>query len=107
MAFLIQASHIANANGMVVVVLDMSTGILLLAAFMDGAVLVDDPVVANHGVVAGLVPAVDVGDSDWLVDTGGCTMYDDVQYFFHWFHFLTQNFVILSHTDSTDSTDFF
>ena len=83
MAFLIQAANIADANGMLVVVLDMSTGIHLFTAFMDATILVDDPVEANNGEVAGLVPAVNVGNSDCLVDTGSRTMYDDVQHLLH------------------------
>ena len=49
-AFRIHATDIANTNGMLVVVLDMGTGVLLGAAWMNASILINDPVVATAGL---------------------------------------------------------
>lgn len=56
---------------MVVVVSDVGSGIILIAAFVNSAILVDDPVIAAAGPVPGFVAAVDVFDGPLLIDTGG------------------------------------
>ena len=86
-AFVVLAANIADANSMLVVVLDMLTGILLVTAFQDVAFLVDDPVVADHGEVAGPVPTVNILDGDFLTDSRARTVYDNEEHVFHgqWF----------------------
>ena len=98
-AFFIQASLIADADGVLVVVADMGTGELFGAAFLDGALTVDVPVVAALGEAPGLVPAVDVIDGDSLRESRGGAVYDDVQHVFHGFdvfHF-TRIIMLMSH----------
>ena len=85
-AFVILSTDIADANRMLVVVLDMFAGVQFITAFVDTAILVDHPVVADHGKVAGLVPAVDVIDSDGLTDFRARAVNDNVEHVFHWLH---------------------
>ena len=66
-AFLVYSTDVADANGMVVVVLYVGTGILLVAALVDAAVLIDYPVIANHCPVLGFVAAVYVFDRPFLI----------------------------------------
>ena len=86
--FVIHASNVADANGMLVVVPDMRAGILLGSTLMDAAILVDDPMVAAHGPVLGTVPSVDVINGYALADSRTATVHDEVQDLLHWFHFL-------------------
>ena len=83
LAFLIQASLVADSQGVLVVVAHMSSGQFLATALVDGALAVDVPVVANLGKTSRLVPAVDVVDGDVLRESRGGAVYDDVQHVFH------------------------
>ena len=69
-ASFILAANVANADGMLIVILDMSTSELLGTAGMNGAILIDHPVVAAADPAFGLVPVIDVIDSDPLADLG-------------------------------------
>ena len=89
--FVVDATDIADADGMLVVVAHVGSGILLVTAFMDAAVLVDDPVVAYHGPVLGFVEAVDVFDGPSFTDPRGRAVDDDVQDLLHGFHFFLHN----------------
>ena len=64
----------------------MGTCILLLTTLVDGAILVDDPVVADASPALGLVHAVDVLNGYRLAGTGATAVYDDVQDILHGFH---------------------
>lgn len=83
LAALILAADVADADGVLVVVLHVFTCKLFVAALGDVAFLVDDPVVADVGEVAGQVPAAYVIDGDLLADTGVGTMDDDIEYVLH------------------------
>ena len=83
LAFLIQASLVADSQGVLVVVAHVGSGKLLATALVDGALAVDVPVVANLGKTSGLVPAVNVIDGDSLRESRGGAVYDDVQHVFH------------------------
>ena len=82
-AFIVHAANVANANGVRIVVTDVSTGELLGTAWVNGAVLINHPVVAAAGPALGLVEVVEVIDSDLLADLG-CRAMDD--YPFHVLH---------------------
>ena len=58
---------------MLVVVLDVGTGLALGTTCLDGAILQDYPVIATASPALGTVIAVEVIDSDLLADTGGGT----------------------------------
>ena len=47
---IIHATNVADANGVLVVVLDMGTSILLRTSWMNASVLINDPVVATAGL---------------------------------------------------------
>ena len=47
---IIHATNVADANGVLVVVLDMGTGILLGSSWMNASILINDPVVATTGL---------------------------------------------------------
>ena len=49
-ALFILATDVADANGVLVVVLDMGTGILLGSSWMNASILINDPVVATTGL---------------------------------------------------------
>ena len=49
-ASIVHAANVADANGVLVVVLDVGTGILLRAARMNASILINDPVVATTGL---------------------------------------------------------
>ena len=84
--FLVLATNVADANGMLVVVADVGSCILLLTTLVDGAILVDDPVVTDASPALGLVHAVDVLNGYRLAGTGATAVYDDVQDILHGFH---------------------
>ena len=91
-ATVVFAADVADTDGMLVVVLDMGTGILLGTARMDAAILIDDPVVAAAGPALGLVPVVDVLDGDLLGRIGGGAVDDnplDILHRVHVFHIHT------------------
>ena len=91
-AMSILATDVANANGVLVVVLDVGTGKLLGTAGMDRTILVDDPVVAAAGPTLGLVEVVEVFDRDLLVHIGVGAVNDnplDVLHREHFFHVVT------------------
>ena len=85
-AFLVHATYIANTDGVLVVVFDMGTGHALGTTSLDGAILKDDPVIATAEPAFGLMPVVEVFDSDAL--TGSCaSAVDDYPLdIFHWIH---------------------
>ena len=89
--FVVDASDIADADGMLVVVAHVGSGILFVTALVDAAILVDDPVVANHGPVLGFVTAVDVFDSPFSAGSCGRAVDDDVQDLLHGFQFFLHN----------------
>ena len=82
-AFFVEASFVADADGVLVVVADMGAGIFLGATFSDLTIAVDIPVVADLLPASGLVPAVNVVDRDVLRRACARTMEDDVQDFAH------------------------
>ena len=49
-ASIVHATNVADANGVLVVVLDMGTGILLGSSWMNASILINDPVVATAGL---------------------------------------------------------
>ena len=65
---IIHATNVADANGVLVVVLDMGTSILLGTSWMNASILINDPVVATAGPALGLVEVVEVFDSHFLTD---------------------------------------
>ena len=83
----VNATDIAYADGMLVVVAHVGSGILFVTALVDAAILVDDPVVANHGPVLGFVTAVDVFDGPFSASPCSRAVDDDVQDLFHGFQF--------------------
>ena len=90
-AFFVEASFIADADGVLVVVADMGAGIFLGATFSDLTIAVDIPVVADHLPAAGLVPAVDVVDRDVLGGASARTVKHNIKDFAHWFHLFCHN----------------
>lgn len=87
-ALLIHAALVADADGMLVVVEHMGAGILLRTAFVDVALTVDVPVIADHGPAPGTMPAVDVLDSDVLGRFRGAAVDYQVQDILHGLHLL-------------------
>lgn len=75
--------HIADADAYGVVTCAVSTCLVLGATDMDGAIAIDDEVVANLAEASLTMPAVDVGNC--VVTTFGCgtTMDDDFCDFSH------------------------
>ena len=49
-ASIVHAANVADTNGVLVVVLDMGTGILLGSSWMNASILIKDPVVATAGL---------------------------------------------------------
>ena len=49
-ASIVHAANVADADGMLVVVLDVGTSILLRTSWMNASVLINDPVVATAGL---------------------------------------------------------
>ena len=70
-SLVIQATDIADADGMFVVVPYMGTGLALRTSCLDGAILKDHPVIATAGPPLGTVTTVDIGDGPLLALTGG------------------------------------
>lgn len=66
-ALSIFTTNVTDADGVLIVVLDVGTGILLFTALLDGAVLLDYPVIADHGPALGAVTAVDIIDCPVLL----------------------------------------
>lgn len=73
----IHATNVAYADGVLVVVADMGTGEFLSTAGVNGAILIDHPVVAAAGPALGLVEVVEVIDGALLVDLGVAAVDDD------------------------------
>lgn len=65
-AFLIKTSDVADSNSVLIVVLDMSTGILLRTALLNGTILQYHPVIATAGPVLGAMTAIDIFDGPML-----------------------------------------
>lgn len=84
----ILATDIADANGVAVVVLHVRAGILLVTTWVDSAILVDHPVIADHGPVLGAVPAVNIFDSYLLAGFGAGAVHYDVEHLSHRIHLL-------------------
>lgn len=82
-ASIVHATNVADANGVLVVVLDMGTGVLLGAAWMNASILINDPVVAAAGPAFGLVEVVEVFDSHFLTGFRVGAVNDDPLYFLH------------------------
>ena len=82
-ASIVHASNVADTNSVLVVVLDMGTGILLRSAWMNASILINDPVVATAGPALGLVEVVEVFDSHLLADFRVGAVNDDPLYFLH------------------------
>ena len=81
-AFLIEASFVADADGVLVVVLDVSAGDPLRAAFVVFAVAGDVPVVAAVvGVAFGAVTALQVFEREGFVAAGGAAVEDVIKSF--------------------------
>ena len=84
--FIIHAANVANTDGVLIVVLDMGTCEFLGTAGMNAAILIDYPVVAAAVPALGLVPAVNVFDSDLLADLGIGAVNNNPLHILHWFH---------------------
>ena len=69
-ATVVHATNVAYADGVLVVVADVGSGEFLCTAGVNGAILIDHPVVAAAGPALGLVEVVEVIDSALLVDLG-------------------------------------
>ena len=82
-ASIVHATNVADANGVLVVVLDMGTGILLGTARMNASILINDPVVAAAGPAFGLVEVVEVFDSHFLTGFRVGAVKDNPFYFLH------------------------
>ena len=87
-ALFVLATDVADANGVAVVVLDVRSGELLVTTGVDSAILVDHPVIADHGPVLGAVPAVNIFDSHFLAGFGAGAVHHDVEHFSHRVHLL-------------------
>ena len=87
-AFVVHTTNVADADGVLVVVLDMGTGILLGTTRMNRSILIDDPVVAAAGPALGLVEVVEVFDSHLLTDFRVGAVNDDPLHVLHWKKFL-------------------
>lgn len=77
------ASDVADAYGVLVVVLTVSTDLFLWASFVDAAIAVDDVVIADAFPASGFVPAVNVLDGVVLVFGRGGAVDDDESYLAH------------------------
>ena len=86
LAVLIHSSDIAHTDGMLVVVPDMCTCILLRSSWVDGTVLIDDPMIAAPCPSFGPVPAVDILDGYLLTDLGTGAMDNNPLYIEHSVH---------------------
>ena len=86
LAVLVHSSDIAYTDGMLVVVPDMCTCILLRSPRVDGTVLIDDPMVAAPCPSFGSVPAVDILDGYLLTDLGTGAMDNNPLYIEHSVH---------------------
>ena len=64
--FLVESSFIADTDGMLVVVADMSTSITLIAALNNVSIAIYIPVVADHLPTTSLVPAINIVASHML-----------------------------------------
>jgi hypothetical protein len=71
---------------MSVVVDYMCTCILLGSSWVDGTVLIDDPVITALCPSFGSVPSVDILDGHFLTDLGTGAMDDKPLNFLHLFH---------------------
>ena len=81
-AFLIEASFVADADGVLVVVFDVGSGDPLRAAFVVLAVAGDVPVVAAVvGVAFGAVTALQVFEREGFVAAGGAAVDDFIKSF--------------------------
>ena len=75
LSILIQASNIADANGMLVVVAEMGAGHGLRAACLNGSVRLNNPVIAAANPASGSVHIVKVFDRHLDVGLRGGTVY--------------------------------
>ena len=87
-ALFIFATDVADANGVAVVVLHVRAGVLLITTGVDSAILIDHPVIADHGPVLGAVPAVNIFDSHLLAGFGAGAVHYDVEHLSHRVHLL-------------------
>ena len=95
-AFLVEASFVADADGVLVVVLDVGAGNPLWAAFVVFAVAGDVPVVAAVvGVAFGAVTALQVFEREGFVAAGGAAVEDEPFHFFHREDFFLFHFKIV------------
>ena len=81
-AFFVEASFVADADGVLVVVLDVGAGNPLRATFVVFAVAGDVPVVAAVvGVAFGAVTALQVFEREGFVAAGGAAVEDVIKSF--------------------------
>lgn len=73
----IKSTDVADADAVGIVIEAMGTNLLQRTALMNGAIAIDDKVIADALPPAGLVPAVDVGYGVVLALNRGGTMKDD------------------------------
>lgn len=73
----IQSTDVADADAVGIVIEAMGTNLLQRTALMNGAIAIDDEVIADTFPSAGLVPAIDVGHGVVLALNRGGTMQDD------------------------------
>lgn len=85
-AFVVHATNVADADGVLVVVLDMGTGKFLGTTWMNASILVDDPVVAAASPSLCLVEVVEVIDSQLLTGFGVGAVNDNPLHVLHWEH---------------------
>ena len=86
LAFFIDATLVADADGVAVVAHYMGTGILFRAPCPGLAILVDVPVVPYPTPPLGLVPALEILDADTLAQLGGGAVHHQVLHFFQLAH---------------------
>ena len=101
----IKTALVANADAVGVVMLGMSTGHLLWAAWVDGAVLGDVVVVADGAEASGLMAGFKVFDREVAVGSGSRAMnYNQID-FSHDFLWILMINKLFWHTDLTDHTE--
>lgn len=86
-ALFVLATDVTDTNGVAVVVLHVRASIFLVTTGVDSAILVNHPVIANHGPVLGAVPAVNIFDSHLLAGFGAGAVHHDVEHLSHRVHF--------------------
>ena len=82
-ASIVHATNVAYADGVLVVVAYVGSGEFLCTAGVNGAILIDHPVVAAAGPALGLVEVVEVFDGYFLTGFRVGAVKDNPFYFLH------------------------